>query len=140
MLKGFKQFIMRGNVLDLAVGLVMGTAFTAVVNGLLNGIINPMIAAIFGQPDISNVGHFVIRGATFSLGTFLQALLTFLMTAAGLYFLVVLPVAKFQKLHPSSIDPADNANLDAGTREVALLSEIRDLLRQDPAMGKHAQK
>jgi len=131
MLKGFKQFLMRGNVIDLAVGIVMGTAFTAIVNGLLSGIIEPLIAAIFGQPDISNVGNFTLNGAHFSIGTFLQSVLNFLMVGAGLYFLVVAPIKKLQAHHPSNLDPADNPNLDSGTREVALLTEIRHMMREE---------
>lgn len=137
MLKGFKQFLMRGNVIDLAVGIVMGTAFTAIVTGLLNGIIEPLIAAIFGQPDITNVGNFTLNGAHFSIGTFLQAVLNFVMTGAGLYFLVVAPIKRLQE-HRSSdaeVDPADNPNLDSGTREVALLTEIRHMMREE--MGHH---
>jgi len=143
MLNGFKQFLMRGNVLDLAVGIVMGAAFTAIVNGLLSGIIEPLIAAIFGQPDITNVGNFTINGAYFSIGTFLQAILNFLMIGAGLYFLVITPLKKLQDRAAAAakrgtgdaaeakVDPADNPNLDAGTREVALLTEIRAILREE---------
>lgn len=132
---------MRGNVLDLAVGIVMGAAFTGIVNGLLDGIITPLIAAIFGQPDISYVGNFTINGAHFSLGSFLQAILNFLMIGAGLYFCVILPVSKLQKRIPSKNNTkdaevateaaADNPNNDSGTREVALLTEIRAILREE---------
>jgi len=126
---------MRGNVLDLAVGIVMGAAFTGIVNGLLDGIITPLIAAIFGQPDISYVGNFTINGANFSIGTFLQAILNFLMIGAGLYFLVITPLKKLQERIPAKgeakEDPADNPNVDSGTREVALLTEIRAILREE---------
>jgi len=126
---------MRGNVLDLAVGIVMGAAFTGIVNGLLDGIITPLIAAIFGQPDISYVGNFTINGAHFSIGTFLQAILNFLMIGAGLYFLVITPLKKLQEHIPDrnepKIDPADNPVNVSGTREVALLTEIRAILREE---------
>jgi len=137
MFSGFKQFLMRGNVLDLAVGIVMGAAFTGIVNGLLDGIITPLIAAIFGQPDISYVGNFTINGAHFSIGTFLQAILNFLMIGAGLYFLVITPLKKLQEHIPTkengepATDPAENPNVPEGTREVALLTEIRAILREE---------
>jgi large conductance mechanosensitive channel len=150
MLNGFKQFLMRGNVIDLAVGIVMGAAFTAIVNGLLDGIMTPLIAAIFGEPDISYVGNFTINGAHFSVGTFLQAVLNFLMVGAGLYFLVILPITKIQNRrtaaeaaakvaadapsdasNATAVDPADDPKADTGTREVALLTEIRAILREE---------
>jgi len=139
-LSGFKQFLMRGNVLDLAVGIVMGAAFTGIVNGLLEGIITPLIAAIFGEPDISYVGNFTLNGAHFSVGTFLQAILNFLMVGAGLYFFVLTPLKKFQERIPPKeelekaqpkIDPADNPYEADSTREVSLLTEIRAILREE---------
>ncbi|MEL7976670.1 large conductance mechanosensitive channel protein MscL [Isoptericola sp. F-RaC21] len=124
LLAGFKEFVMRGNVVDLAVGIVIGGAFTAVVTGLLDGIINPLIAAIFGQPDISGVGHFVINGANFSIGLFLNAVLNFLIIAAALYFIVVAPLnhlaerrARGQEEEPEPL-----------AQDTVLLQEIRDLL------------
>ena len=133
---------MRGNVLDLAVGIVMGAAFTGIVNGLLDGIITPLIAAIFGQPDISYVGNFAINGAHFSVGTFLQAILNFLMIGAGLYFLVITPLTKLQARIPArkdepKVDPADNPNVPAEQREVALLTEIRAILREEMHPDHH---
>ena len=91
---GFKKFILRGNVVDLAVGVVIGGAFALVVAGLIDGFINPLIAAIFGKPDISGVGAFTINNAQFSLGLFLNAVLNFLIVAAAIYFFVVVPVNK----------------------------------------------
>jgi large conductance mechanosensitive channel len=140
MLSGFKQFLMRGNVLDLAVGIVMGAAFTGIVNGLLEGIITPLIAAIFGEPDISYVGNFTINGANFSVGTFLQAILNFLLVGAGLYFFVLTPLKKLQEKIPAKeevvkdepkVDPADNPYESDSTREVSLLTEIRAILREE---------
>ncbi|MFD7310639.1 large conductance mechanosensitive channel protein MscL [Promicromonospora sp. NPDC059942] len=126
LLNGFKDFIARGNVIDLAVGIAIGTAFTAVVSGLLNGIINPLIAAVFGQPNISGVGHFTINNANFSIGDFLQAVLNFLIVAAAIYFLVVLPINKLKSLRK----PAEEEVVEeALAEEVVLLTEIRDLLR-----------
>ena len=65
MIDGFKDFVMRGNVVDLAVAVVIGAAFTTVVNALVEGLLNPMIAAVFGQPDLTDVGMFTVNGALF---------------------------------------------------------------------------
>ncbi|WP_159797015.1 large conductance mechanosensitive channel protein MscL [Puerhibacterium puerhi] len=124
MLKGFKDFILRGNVLDLAVGIIIGGAFTAIVTGLVDGILNPLIAALFGQPDISTVGTFPINGATFSIGLVLQAVLNFLLVAAALYFCVVAPVNALQRRRKSGDEPEPKAPAE----DVLLLQEIRDLL------------
>ena len=92
MLKGFKEFIMRGNVVDLAVAVVIGAAFTQIVSALVTGLINPLIAAIFGKTDISGVWKFEINNAVFSIGLILQAALNFLFVAAAIYFLIVMPL------------------------------------------------
>jgi large conductance mechanosensitive channel len=124
MLKGFKDFVVRGNVLDLAVGIIIGGAFTAIVAGLVDGILNPLVAAIFGQPDISGVGHFEINKAEFSVGLVLQALLNFLLVAAALYFCVVMPVNALQERRKQGQAPEP----EAPAEDVLLLQEIRDLL------------
>lgn len=124
MIKGFKEFIMRGNVIDLAVAFVMGVAFAAVVQGLVNGLINPLIAAIFGQPNLDEVGTFTINDADFSVGVFLTALINFLFVAAAIYFFIVMPMNAF-KSRWSSADPVD----EAPPEEVVLLRDIRDSLR-----------
>ena len=88
---GFKQFLMRGNVLDLAVAVVIGGAFGAVVTALVKDLITPLIAAIVGKPDFSKLG-FTINGSRFPVGDFINALVTFLLISTAVYFLVVLPV------------------------------------------------
>jgi large conductance mechanosensitive channel len=88
---GFKQFLMRGNVLDLAVAVVMGGAFGAVVTALVKDLITPLIAALVGKPDFSKLG-FTVNGSRFPLGDFINAVVTFLLVSAAVYFLVVLPV------------------------------------------------
>ena len=93
MIKGFRDFILRGNVVDLAVGVVIGAAFTAVVTGLVKDLITPLIAAIFTQPDFSNF-VFTINGSKFMYGDFINALIVFFIDATAIYFLVVLPVNK----------------------------------------------
>jgi large conductance mechanosensitive channel len=91
MLSGFKQFILRGNVLDLAVAVVMGAAFGAVVTALVKDLITPLIAAIVGKPDFSAI-QFEINNSKFLIGDFINALVSFLLIAAAVYFFVVLPM------------------------------------------------
>ncbi|TSC59591.1 MAG: large conductance mechanosensitive channel [Parcubacteria group bacterium LiPW_15] len=104
MLKGFKQFILRGNVVDLAVGVVIGAAFTTLVNSLVKDLLTPLIAAIAKQPDFSGI-IFTINGSAFMLGTFLNALISFVIVAAAVYFFVVAPIntltAKMRKEPPA---------------------------------------
>jgi large conductance mechanosensitive channel len=91
--KGFRQFITRGNLIDLAVAVVIGTAFTAVVTALVADIFTPLIAAIAGKPDFSSL-VFTVHHSQFKYGLFINAALSFLIIAAVLYFLIVAPVAK----------------------------------------------
>ncbi len=89
--QGFKQFILRGNVVDLAVGVMIGASFNAVVNGLVKDIFTPLIAAIIGQPDFSKLA-ISVHGSSILYGDFLNALISFLITAFAIYFFVVLPI------------------------------------------------
>jgi len=91
MLKGFKQFILRGNVVDLAVGVMIGAAFSGLVNSLVTDILTPLIAAIFKSPDFSGIA-FTINGSRFFIGKFLNQAISFLITASAIYFFVVLPI------------------------------------------------
>ena len=90
---GFKQFILRGSVVDLAVGVMIGGAFNTVVSALVKDIMTPLIAAIFKQPNFSNF-VFTINGSQFLYGDFLNNLISFLITAATIYFFVVIPINK----------------------------------------------
>ncbi len=90
-MKGFRQFIMRGNVLDLAVAVVMGGAFGAVVTALVKDLITPLIAAIVGKPDFSAI-QFEINGSKFLFGDFVNSVVSFLLIATAVYFFVVLPM------------------------------------------------
>ena len=90
-MKGFKQFILRGNVLDLAVAVVMGAAFGAVVTALVKDLITPLIAAIAGSPDFSGIAV-TINGSRLLIGDFLNAVIAFLLMAIAVYFFIVLPV------------------------------------------------
>jgi len=125
MLKGFKEFIMRGNVIDLAVAVVIGAAFTGIVNAIVNNLINPLIAAIFGKPDISNVWHFTVNGADFFIGKILQATLNFLFIAAAVYFIFVYPINKLAERRARGREPEP----EELTTDQQLLTEIRDSLR-----------
>ncbi len=90
-MKGFKQFIIRGNVLDLAVAVVMGGAFGAVVTALVKDLITPFIAALVGKPDFSAIA-FEVNGSKFMIGDFVNAVLSFVLIGGAVYFFVVLPV------------------------------------------------
>jgi large conductance mechanosensitive channel len=104
MLKGFRDFLLRGNILDLAVAIVVGTAFTAVVTALVKDLITPLIAAIFGKPDFSSLS-FTINDSRFLYGDFLNALIAFVLIAVVVYFLIVVPVNKLMELRKSA-EPA----------------------------------
>jgi large conductance mechanosensitive channel len=106
MLKGFKEFILKGNVVDLAVGVVVGVAFGAVVTALVKDIITPLIAAIGGKPDFSALS-FTINHSEFLIGDFLNSLISFLIIAAVIYFLVMVPMNKLIAITKKSkpIDP-----------------------------------
>jgi large conductance mechanosensitive channel len=91
--KGFRDFISRGNLIDLAVAVVIGTAFTSVVTALVADLITPLIAAIAGKPNFGAL-QFTVHHSTFLYGSFINALLTFLIVAAVVYYLIVAPMAK----------------------------------------------
>jgi large conductance mechanosensitive channel len=93
MLKGFRDFILRGNVIDLAVAVVIGGAFNAIVTALVKDLITPLISAIGGNPDFSNI-YFTINQSKFMIGDFINALISFLIIAGVIYFLVVTPMNK----------------------------------------------
>ena len=91
LLKEFREFILRGNLVDLAVAVVIGTAFTVVVGAFVKDVVTPLIAAIGGKPDFGNLA-FTINGSRFAYGDFINALITFLIIAAVVFFFVVKPV------------------------------------------------
>jgi large conductance mechanosensitive channel len=90
-MKGFKQFLMRGNVVDLAVAVVIGAAFGAVVTAMVADLLTPLIAATVGRPDFSNI-FFTVNGSKFKIGEFTNALISFVLIASAVYFFVVLPM------------------------------------------------
>ena len=126
MLKEFREFILRGNVVDLAVAVVIGAAFSALVASLVADIFTPLIAAIFGKPDFSAL-TFTINGSKFSYGNFINALIAFLSVATVIFFFVVKPL---NLLHERRKKAEAAAEPEAPAEDVRLLTEIRDLLAQ----------
>lgn len=105
MLKGFRDFILRGNVVDLAVAVVIGAAFIAIVNALVTDIVNPLIAAIVHKPDFSAL-ILDVHGGKIKYGDFMNAVISFLLIAATVYFIFVLPInALLKKFHPAKAAP-----------------------------------
>jgi large conductance mechanosensitive channel len=120
----FREFVLRGNIVDLAVAVVIGAAFGAVVTSAVENLITPLIAAIGGKPDFARLA-FTINGSRFGYGAFLNALLSFLLIASVIFFLVVKPMnALLARFHRD-----DDAEPEAPAPDVALLAEIRDLLK-----------
>jgi large conductance mechanosensitive channel len=106
MLSGFKQFILRGNVVDMAVGVVIGAAFATVVGAFTKDLLTPLIAAIVSQPDFSAI-NFTLNGSRFALGDFINAAISFLLVAAAVYYLVVTPVNLLVSRMRKADAPAD---------------------------------
>jgi large conductance mechanosensitive channel len=106
MIKGFKQFLMRGNVIDLAVAVVIGAAFGAVVTSFVTNILTPLIAAIVGKPDFSAFAV-EVNGARIAYGVFLNALIAFFMVAFAVYFFIVAPVNAWNERRRRGEAPAD---------------------------------
>ena len=121
----FKEFIMRGNVVDLAVAVVIGAAFGAVIASLVSDLITPLIAAIFGKQDFSNL-TFTINGSVFRYGSFINALITFTTVAAAIFFFVVKPV---NALKARFTTPAEAELADEERRHRELLAALEGLKR-----------
>jgi large conductance mechanosensitive channel len=126
MLKGFRDFIMRGNVVELAVAVVVGTAFTNVVTAFTSSFLEPLIRVVSGGKPLS--GSFTIRRQVFDWANFINAVIAFLLAAATVYFLIVLPMNKLAERRKRGQAPEPEAPSD----EVRLLTEIRDALVQQP--------
>ena len=127
MLKEFKQFLLRGNVVDLAVAVAIGAAFTAVVNALVKDLITPLVSAIGGKPDFSKY-VFTLNGSKFLYGDFVNAVISFLILAAVVFFLVVKPVNHLVKLANRKA-AQEEAKDEAKDPQLVALEEIRDLLK-----------
>lgn len=126
MLKGFKEFIMRGNVVDLAVAVIIGAAFSQIVNSLVADVLTPLIGAIFGKPDFSS--FFV---GPVALGKFINAVVNFLIVAGVIYFAIIIPMKKIQELKDRK-KAQEMAAMPAPepSPEVKLLTEILETLKK----------
>ena len=131
MLKGFKEFIARGNVVELAVAVIMGAAFGGIVTALVNDLIMPLITAVFGKQDYSGL-YWTLHHSKIMYGAFLNAVISFLLIAIGVYFFIVLPINKL----------SERARLRRGIpasrhepTEVELLTDIRDALTMGGGRG-----
>ena len=126
MLKEFRAFMLRGNIIELAVAIVIGVAFGALVTSLVANLLTPIVAAIIGKPDFSNL-TFAINGSVFHYGSFLNALIAFISIAAAVFFFVVRPVDAIQRR--MGIEKPQDGRSD----EATLLEEIRDILKEQRA-------
>jgi large conductance mechanosensitive channel len=125
MIKGFKDFLLRGNVVDLAVAVVIGAAFGAVIAAFAKDFIGGIIGAIGGSPDFGRAG-FEVNDSRIILGSTINALINFVIVAAAVYFFVVVPVNHLMERRKSGQEP----EVEAPSEDIMLLQEIRDLLRQ----------
>ena len=120
---GFKDFVLRGNVVDLAVGVIIGAAFAGIVDSMTKDVITPIIGMLGGQPDFS-----ALKAGPIGIGSFINAVVSFLIKAAVVYFIIVKPfVALMTRLNP----PAKPGDPPPPPADVQLLTEIRDLLKKN---------
>ena len=127
-MRGFKDFLLRGNVVELAVAVVIGAAFTALVTSFTSSFLTPVIGLVGGGGDTG--GTATVNGQIFTWGAFIGAIITFVLTAAVIYFAVILPLKKIAELRARGEEAGPTASTD-----VELLTEIRDLLRSQAGMG-----
>jgi large conductance mechanosensitive channel len=125
----FEEFLMRGNVVDLAVAVVIGVAFAAVVNALVSDLLTPIIAAIVGEPDFSGL-TITINDSHFLYGHFLNELISFVSIAAAVFFFVVKPVNFLVERRKAAMAAGAEPEPATLSDEAVLLAEIRDLLQQ----------
>ncbi|RXZ44760.1 large conductance mechanosensitive channel protein MscL [Agromyces binzhouensis] len=144
MLKGFKEFILRGNVIDLAVAVVIGAAFTAVVNSIVSNLFNPLIGALFRADSLDSAFVWEIPTmdgsvAEVKFGAVLGAILTFVIVAAVVYFVFVLPMNVLKERAEARRQAGEQKAEDPET-ELTVLAEIRDLLSADRARQPDSQR
>ncbi|ANF31276.1 mechanosensitive ion channel protein MscL [Leifsonia xyli] len=141
MIKGFKEFILRGNVIDLAVAVVIGAAFTAVVTSIVNNLINPLLNSFFDAKSLDSALVFTINKSEFHIGSIIGAIINFLIVAIVVYFVFVLPM-NMAKQRAERLRKKGVVEPDKPVTDLDLLTEIRDLLaaQQSPPQptGKHA--
>ena len=128
MIKGFKEFISRGNVVELAVGVIIGAAFKNIVDALVDGIINPLIAAVIGKPDFSDAFILTLNGTNVKFGVLITAVINFLLMAFAIYLCIVVPTNKLAAL-PTAKEKAEKDAAPKISDDVQLLTEIRDALK-----------
>lgn len=126
MLKGFKDFISRGNVVELAVGVIIGAAFKNIVDALVDGIINPLIAAVIGKPDFSDAFILTLNGTDVKFGLLITAVINFIVMAFAIYFCIVVPMNALNARRKKD----EEETVEEVSDEVKLLTEIRDALAQ----------
>jgi large conductance mechanosensitive channel len=131
MLKGFREFITRGNVIDLAVAVVIGAAFTSVVNAIVSGIINPLIGLLFKAETLDEAMKVTIGESTFMFGAVLGAIISFLAVAVVVYFVFVFPMNTFREHQAAKT--AAGVPTDEPLTEAELLTQIRDLMAEQKA-------
>jgi large conductance mechanosensitive channel len=132
MIQGFKDFLMRGNVVDLAVAVVIGTAFGAVVNALVSAVLMPLISALVGAPNFDEFAVLTLNGNAIRFGVLLTALVNFLLIAAAVYFAFVLPMNKLNELRERKLTAGRKPAPEEVPADIRLLTEIRDALKSRP--------
>ncbi|MHC5560714.1 large conductance mechanosensitive channel protein MscL [Kocuria sp. U4B] len=128
MFKGFKEFILKGNVLDLAVAVIIGAAFAQVVNALVESVLMPAISALVGSPNFDSFAVVTLNGNDIRFGVLLTALVNFLLVAAAVYFAIVLPMNKLTEARNRRL--GITAAAEEVDPQIQLLTEIRDALHQ----------
>ena len=128
MVKEFREFLLRGNVVDLAVAVVLGAAFGAVVTSFVEDLLTPLIAALGGEPDFSGLA-FTLNESRFRYGEFINAIISFVIIGAAVFFFVVKPVNALMARRKAGLEPEP----EAVAEDVVLLGEIRDLLKERAA-------
>lgn len=136
-IKGFKKFISRGSMIDMAVGVVMGSAVTTVVNSIVNHLISPLIGMIGGVPDMSGMLTITFNGATISFGAILNAIINFLLIGVAVYLCIVLPINKLRDMGAN--EEAKNTEPTTEEQTLAVLQEIRDELKRTQPAGADKQ-
>jgi large conductance mechanosensitive channel len=134
MFKGFREFVLRGNVIDLAVAVVIGAAFTAVVNSIVENVFNPVIGAAFNAEDLVGAFPIPLGDSVIQLGSVLAAIIQFLIVAVVVYFAFVLPINHLKKVaFIKKQQPTPAETVRTPPTEAELLTEIRDLLAKQQA-------
>ena len=140
MLSGFKEFIMKGNVMDLAVAVIIGAAFSKIVNALVESVLMPAISAVVGSPNFDTFAVVTLRGNELKFGVLLTAVVNFLLIAAAVYFCIVMPMNKMieRRNRRMGIEPTE----EPADPNTVLLTEIRDALAANPSAlrteGRHS--